>query len=81
MFQSTNRRSDGLAFNKLKKEAEIVISEIFRDVFEGDKVWDTYLDFEQFKEMINKLNFINLKKLSPSESNILHDMWTLELKS
>ena len=59
MFQSSNRRSDGMAFNKLKKETEIVISQIFRDVFEGEKVWDTYLDFQQFKELLNKLNFIN----------------------
>jgi hypothetical protein len=70
-----------MAFNKLKKEAEIVISEIFRDVFEGDKVWDTYLDFDQFKEMLNKLNFINSQKISPSEGNSLDDMWQIELKS
>lgn len=70
-----------MAFNKLKKEAEIVISEIFRDVFEGDKVWDTYLGFEQFKEMFSKLNFINSQKISPSETNSLDDIWMIELKS
>lgn len=73
MFKNKSQKQDKYVYEKLKKDAQNFLSTFNITDIES---MESRIGLEDFKKLLDELNFISIEKPTPTEIENIQDLWT-----